>query len=82
MDRRRMLLGALAISTLGSLNSLPCFAQASPPAPAAPQDDKKTLKPEELDQILAPIALYPDSLLSQVLMATSKLRAGRRRTRR
>jgi uncharacterized membrane protein YgcG len=65
-----LLLGALAISTLGSLNSLPCFAQASPPAPAAPQDDKKTLKPEELDQILAPIALYPDSLLSQVLMAT------------
>jgi hypothetical protein len=33
------------------------------------QDEKKTLKPAELDQILAPIALYPDSLLSQVLMA-------------
>jgi uncharacterized membrane protein YgcG len=70
MDRRRMLLGALAMSALGSLNSMPCFAQASPPAPPAPEDDKKTLKPEELDQILAPIALYPDSLLSQVLMAT------------
>ena len=35
------------------------------------QDDKKTFTPAELDQILAPIALYPDSLLSQVLMATS-----------
>jgi hypothetical protein len=26
-------------------------------------------KPDELDQMLVPIALYPDSLLSQVLMA-------------
>lgn len=31
--------------------------------------DSKTFKPEELDQMLAPIALYPDSLLSQILMA-------------
>jgi hypothetical protein len=38
---------------------------------ALAQDDKKTFSPQELDQILAPIALYPDSLLSQVLMATS-----------
>lgn len=32
------------------------------------QNDKK-FKPEELDQMLAPIALYPDPLLSQILMA-------------
>src|SRR3979490_92745 len=41
------------------------FAQ-TPPAPrkaAAPQ--------QELDQILAPIALYPDSLLSQIFMAAT-----------
>ena len=31
----------------------------------------KTFKEEELDQMLAPIALYPDALLSQVLMATT-----------
>ncbi|MCU0605111.1 MAG: DUF3300 domain-containing protein, partial [Desulfobacterales bacterium] len=31
----------------------------------------KTFKSEELDQMLAPIALYPDSLLSQVLMAST-----------
>jgi hypothetical protein len=31
--------------------------------------DAKTFKPEELDQMLAPIALYPDPLLSQILMA-------------
>jgi hypothetical protein len=30
-----------------------------------------TFKDEELDQMLAPIALYPDSLLSQILMAAT-----------
>src|SRR6266705_3096193 len=42
------------------------FAQTVPPAPrnaAATQ--------QELDQTLAPIALYPDSLLSQIFMASS-----------
>lgn len=36
---------------------------------ARAQDNKK-FKPEELDQMLAPIALYPDGLLSQILMAS------------
>ncbi|MBW2506145.1 MAG: DUF3300 domain-containing protein [Deltaproteobacteria bacterium] len=31
----------------------------------------KSFKQEELDQMLAPIALYPDSLLAQVLMAST-----------
>jgi hypothetical protein len=35
------------------------------------QDAKKPFTPEELDQMLAPIALYPDALLSQVLMAAT-----------
>ena len=35
------------------------------------QEDKKPFSPEELDQILAPIALYQDALLSQILMAAS-----------
>src|SRR5690242_6538425 len=34
-------------------------------------DDKPPLKKEELEQLLAPIALYPDSLLSQMLMAST-----------
>lgn len=33
--------------------------------------DKAAFKQEELDQLLAPIALYPDSLLSQILMAST-----------
>jgi hypothetical protein len=33
--------------------------------------ESKPFKAEELDQMLAPIALYPDALLSQVLMAST-----------
>jgi len=32
---------------------------------------EKPFKQEELDQLLAPIALYPDSLLTQILMAST-----------
>src|SRR2546429_7394693 len=41
------------------------FAQ-TPPAPR-----QAAATQQELDQMLAPIALYPDSLLSQVLMAST-----------
>jgi Protein of unknown function (DUF3300) len=34
-------------------------------------EGSKPFKQEELDQLLAPIALYPDSLLTQVLMAST-----------
>src|SRR5215472_12069466 len=44
----------------------PPAATAPAAAPAAP-----VFKPEELDQLLAPIALYPDDLLAQVLMAAT-----------
>src|SRR4029079_13320786 len=33
--------------------------------------DKPDFKQEELDQMLAPISLYPEALLSQVLMAST-----------
>jgi hypothetical protein len=29
------------------------------------------LKPAQIDQLVAPIALYPDTLLSEVLMAST-----------
>src|SRR5688572_1831679 len=41
-------------------------AQYEPPAHVAP-----LFAQHELDQMLAPIALYPDSLLSQILMAAT-----------
>ena len=31
----------------------------------------QTIKPEEIDALVAPIALYPDSLLSQIFMAST-----------
>jgi hypothetical protein len=34
-------------------------------------EESKTFKQEELDQMLAPVALYPDDLLTQLLMAST-----------
>jgi len=60
-----------ALVSLGWGIFLPLFAssqnQPSSPAPSGEQ----LLKPEELDALVAPIALYPDNLLSLVLMASS-----------
>src|SRR5512134_2398791 len=39
--------------------------------PAARAEERAGLSQAELDQMLAPVALYPDSLLSQVLMAAT-----------
>jgi hypothetical protein len=46
---------------------------AFPPGIIAQQQQAAaaTFKPEELDQLLAPIALHPDSLVSQILMAST-----------
>jgi len=53
----------------------PAPAPAQPavaPPPAAPeQPSQAVFTTEQLDQMLAPLALYPDSLLAQVLMATT-----------
>jgi hypothetical protein len=64
------------------LSGAPCVAQAADPAPtptASPANTAPATVPakdpvftqEQLDQMLAPIALYPDPLLAQVLMATT-----------
>ncbi|MGH8640244.1 MAG: DUF3300 domain-containing protein, partial [Burkholderiales bacterium] len=39
--------------------------------PVAIAEERPPFSGEELDQMLAPIALYPDSLLSQILMAST-----------
>ena len=44
------------------------MAQVPPPPPAA---GAAAFSQQELDQMLAPIALYPDALLSQILMAAT-----------
>jgi len=40
-------------------------------ASVAHAQDRVPFRQEELDQMLAPIALYPDPLLSQILMAST-----------
>ena len=55
--------------TAGVFSFMALAQEAAPPAAGA--TDKPLFKPEELEQIVAPIALYPDSLLAQVLMAST-----------
>ena len=64
-----------AVSIVCSLALVPVGAllmaqQPVPPAQNAPPP-AQALSPEQLDTLLAPIALYPDSLLSQVLVAST-----------
>ena len=67
----------IALAILLAAPALP-RAQQAPPAPQAPQapppasdNDVQPFKPEELEQIVAPIALYPDPLVAQVMMAAT-----------
>ena len=43
----------------------------TPPAPAAQEQAAIQLTADQLDSLIAPIALYPDPLLSQVLVAST-----------
>ena len=81
MQRRRMA-ARVVVALLGVVLALPAGGQGqalpwtTPAAPAPAPDAKaapgaKTFSQEELDQLLAPIALYPDALLAQVLMAST-----------
>ena len=48
------------------------LAQTTAPAPAASAEQAPAkLPPEQLDSLVAPIALYPDSLLAQTLVAST-----------
>jgi hypothetical protein len=50
----------------------PASSAAPPPAAAsAATPDKKSFTQQDLDELLAPIALYPDALLAQILMAST-----------
>ena len=53
---RSLLAGLLALTLTG---------------PVAVAEERPAFSDEELDQMLAPIALYPDSLLSHILMAST-----------
>lgn len=77
MDRKPSLALRIAACVIASGLALDpiAFAQqpssggAPPPAPAG--DAKKSFTQQELDELMAPIALYPDALMAQVLMAST-----------
>ena len=50
---------------------VPVIATAQTSSPVVPQASDQPLKPEQLEALVSPIALYPDSLLSNVLMAST-----------
>ena len=49
----------------------PAFAQTLKPAPVGVEASATEFNIEQLDALLAPIALYPDQLLTQMLMAST-----------
>ena len=65
--------GSVALAVIFAVT--PTLAQqppaASAPAQAPSAAATKTFSQQDLDQLLAPIALYPDPLLSQVLAAAT-----------
>src|SRR5688572_500292 len=77
-SRLAVLIALAAASPLHTQDRMAQQAQQKAPQPteqSAPQTQqtaqKKPFKPEELEQLMAPIALYPDALLAQVLMAST-----------
>jgi hypothetical protein len=73
MKRREWVAVSVAFLVAGISRRLE--AQTPAPATAQPQtaaaDASKAFTAAELDQLLAPIALYPDPLLAQILMAAT-----------
>jgi Protein of unknown function (DUF3300) len=59
------LAGTLVIPVQAAIESAPQGA------PASAAQDKPPLSQEELEALVAPVALYPDSLLSQILMSST-----------
>ncbi|HUK13288.1 MAG TPA: DUF3300 domain-containing protein, partial [Thermoanaerobaculaceae bacterium] len=67
MQRKEM----LAMRTILGLPLLLSVALLAAPALAQDEPDGELLAPDQLDNLLAPIALYPDPLLAQVLVAAT-----------
>ena len=63
---RQGILWACVLALAGMVS--PLLAQA-PPGPAPAPARAQALPPQQLDDLVAPIALYPDPLLGQVLVA-------------
>jgi len=63
--------GDLAACAHPEAKSPPTAAQEAKPAPTAEAQDAPKIPNDQLESLVAPIALYPDPLLSQVLVAST-----------
>ncbi len=66
---KRTALALLTVFISSQATSLIWAQDAAPAAADAP--DKPPLTAQELEQLIAPVALYPDALLTQILMAST-----------
>src|SRR5215471_7068175 len=63
---------AVAVFCAALLTAQHPYLYAQQPSEASPSDaTQKALTPGQLDSLVAPIALYPDPILSQVLVAAT-----------
>jgi hypothetical protein len=63
---------SLLMTVCGSSAAPPQASGAAPAAPAAaPAPGAKTFSQQEIEQLVAPIALHPDALFTQILMAST-----------
>jgi hypothetical protein len=69
--KRSCVFCASILATLLAAGPTSPIAQTPDAAQAQAKEQKQPFKPEELEQIVAPIALYPDALLAQVFMAST-----------
>src|SRR6185437_7563889 len=74
MVRCKTLLLALTMllaSAVGAAAQQPAASPSPSPSPSQSQADQPLLKPEQLEALVAPIALYPDALLANMLAAAT-----------
>ena len=75
MFRSKLSRIALALTTILSLGAFPdlaCAQDAAPPPSAASTDQgAPAFSSDQIDELVAPIALYPDPLVAQILPAST-----------
>jgi hypothetical protein len=76
VSRRGLALVLAGLMIPIGLAQVSAYAQEAPPPPPAddqgpPPQQWNALSPDQLNQLVAPIALYPDSLVAQVLAAAT-----------
>ena len=77
MNGRAFHIGKWRLAAIGFMTvalSTLSYAQTTPPATgtaAAPQPAAKTFSQEQLEQLVAPIALHPEPLVAQIWLAST-----------